>query len=269
MPSSRARWAGDLERVPADVRHLHRSAAAASSGPSAAPSPGSRAPRRCPRTATAGRGRCRAAARRRRPPSESSRATRRRATRSRRSGRRPGRRSRAAPSSSAGRRRREELRARPPRSPCAPRSGCRRRSRSARWCVTHSSPFVLGITFASRRSREHAMRSARANALNSASIWWWLGPAVEHLQVHVGARALGEALEEVGEQLRLQIADALRPSSSQIDDGVGAAAEIDRRDAERLVHRHHEVAGAIDAAPRCRAPPTTASPSAMPTSSTV
>ena len=33
----------------------------------------------------------------------------------------------------------------------------------------HRSPFVLGITFASRRSREHAMRSARPKALKSAS----------------------------------------------------------------------------------------------------
>ena len=31
-------------------------------------------------------------------------------------------------------------------------------------------------------------------------------------------------------------------------DGMRAAAEIDRRDRQRLVHRHHEVAGAIDAA---------------------
>ena len=33
----------------------------------------------------------------------------------------------------------------------------------------HSSPFVLGSIFASRASRAQATRSARANALNTAS----------------------------------------------------------------------------------------------------
>ena len=42
-------------------------------------------------------------------------------------------------------------------------------SRSSADRISQSSPFVLGITFASRRSREHAIRSARPNALNSAS----------------------------------------------------------------------------------------------------
>ena len=65
----------------------------------------------------------------------------------------------------------------------------------------------------------------------------------------VGACALREAFEEVADQLRLQIADHahLEP---QVDDRVDAAAEIDRRDRQRLVHRHHEVAGPVDAAPR-------------------
>ena len=35
----------------------------------------------------------------------------------------------------------------------------------------------------------------------------------------------------------------------QGDDRVRPAAEVDRRHRERLVHRHHEIAGAIDAAP--------------------
>ena len=44
-----------------------------------------------------------------------------------------------------------------------------------------------------------------------------------------------------------EIADA-PDLQAQVDDGVNAAAEIDGRDAERFVHRHHEVAGAVDAA---------------------
>ena len=35
----------------------------------------------------------------------------------------------------------------------------------------HSSPFVLGSIFASRASFAQATRSARANALNTASMW--------------------------------------------------------------------------------------------------
>src|SRR3954452_24981225 len=68
---------------------------------------------------------------------------------------------------------------------------------------------------------------------------------VEHLEVHVGARSLRESVEEVADQLRLQIPDPL-DRELEIDDGVDAPGEIDRRDAERLVHRHHEIAGAID-----------------------
>ena len=71
--------------------------------------------------------------------------------------------------------------------------------------------------------------------------------SVQHLHVDVGLRALREPFEEVLDELRLQIADAadLEP---QIDDRVDAPAQIDRRHRQRLVHRHHEVSGAVDAA---------------------
>ena len=71
--------------------------------------------------------------------------------------------------------------------------------------------------------------------------------------MHVGARALREPLEEVLHQLALEIADA-RHVEPQIDDGVRPAAQIDRRDAERLVHRHHEVSRAVDTAPIAERP---------------
>src|SRR4051812_48781820 len=70
-------------------------------------------------------------------------------------------------------------------------------------------------------------------------------PAVEHLDVHVGASPLGEAFEEIRHELGLEIADLL-DLYLEVDDSVHATREVDRRDAERLVHRHHEVAGAID-----------------------
>src|SRR5207302_2917150 len=38
----------------------------------------------------------------------------------------------------------------------------------------HRRPLVLGSIFASRLSFATATRSARANALNTASMWWWL-----------------------------------------------------------------------------------------------
>ena len=38
----------------------------------------------------------------------------------------------------------------------------------------HNSPFVLGSIRANRLSCEQATRSARANALKTASILWWL-----------------------------------------------------------------------------------------------
>ena len=74
------------------------------------------------------------------------------------------------------------------------------------------------------------------------------GAPVQHLDVHVRARADREAFEEVVHELGLQIAD-LEDVDSQIDRGVRASAEIDRGDGQRLVHRHDEVAGAVDAAP--------------------
>jgi hypothetical protein len=40
--------------------------------------------------------------------------------------------------------------------------------------LPYNSPLVLGSILASRRSFAHATRNARANALNTASILWWL-----------------------------------------------------------------------------------------------
>src|SRR6185295_4713991 len=70
--------------------------------------------------------------------------------------------------------------------------------------------------------------------------------SVQHFDVDVGARADGEALEEVVHELGLQIADH-RHLHLKIDHGVRTPAEIDRGHAEGLVHRHEEVAGAVDA----------------------
>jgi hypothetical protein len=56
-------------------------------------------------------------------------------------------------------------------TPSSPNSGCPRRNRRSRsFRRSHRSPLVLGSMRPSWRSREHATRSARAKALNSASI---------------------------------------------------------------------------------------------------
>ena len=73
------------------------------------------------------------------------------------------------------------------------------------------------------------------------------GAPVEHLDVNVGPRPLREALEEVLHELRLEIAHP-GDLELQIDHRVRPPAKIDGGDSERLVHRHHEVPGAIDAA---------------------
>ncbi len=72
-------------------------------------------------------------------------------------------------------------------------------------------------------------------------------PAVQHLHVHVAASADSESFEEIVHQLRLQVADA-PDLHLQVDDRVRPSSEIDRRDRERLVHRHDEIAGAVDPA---------------------
>src|SRR5688572_12333245 len=75
--------------------------------------------------------------------------------------------------------------------------------------------------------------------------------AVKHLDVDVAARALRKSFEEVVNQFALQVPDAL-DRERQIDDGVWSPAEIDSSNAKRLVHRHDEVAGAVDAAARAK-----------------
>src|SRR5512134_71098 len=74
-------------------------------------------------------------------------------------------------------------------------------------------------------------------------------PAVEHFEVHVGARSASEPLEEIGEEVGLQVADLLR-LDPRVDHRVRAAAEVDCDDPDRLVHRHDEVARTVDAAAR-------------------
>ena len=58
-------------------------------------------------------------------------------------------------------------------------------------------------------------------------------------------RSRCEAVEEVVHQLRLQVADHAH-AHFQINDGVRAATEIDGGHGQRFIHRHDEVASAVD-----------------------
>ena len=71
--------------------------------------------------------------------------------------------------------------------------------------------------------------------------------AVHHLHVDIRAGANREPFEEIVHELGLQIAHAPR-GDFQIHHRVGPAAEIHGGHGKGFVHRHHEVAGAIDAA---------------------
>ena len=113
----------------------------------------------------------------------------------------------------------------------------------------HSSSFVLGSTRARRRSRAHATRSARANALNDASIRWWLDRPYSTFTWTFARAPSAKPSKKSVTSSDLQVADHARPDAG-VDDGVRPAAEVDGRHRQRLVHRHHEIARAVDAAAR-------------------
>src|SRR3954464_11965280 len=71
--------------------------------------------------------------------------------------------------------------------------------------------------------------------------------SVQHLHMDIRPRTDREAFEEIVDELGLQVADP-QYFDLEIDDGVWAAAEIDRGNRKRLVHGHDKVAGAVDAA---------------------
>ena len=73
-----------------------------------------------------------------------------------------------------------------------------------------------------------------------------VGAAIHGLDVDVGARAAGKALEEVCHQFGLQIADEARAHFC-VHSEVRPAAQVNGRDGEGLVHGHDEIAGAQDA----------------------
>ena len=71
-------------------------------------------------------------------------------------------------------------------------------------------------------------------------------PAVQNFRVQVGFGVGDEAGEEILDKLGLQIADQSYFYPILINQR-GSAAEIDRGNGQRFIHRHHEIPGAQDA----------------------
>ena len=130
------------------------------------------------------------------------------------------------------------------RAPSRPSGGCpcrsrRRRSRPARsssGAHAVSVPFVLG-TPVSVGSIATASRSARANALNAASIMWWALRAGFDAQVQRQLGGVGERAEELLGQLVLEAAGRARRQLG-LEQRERAAGDVDRAARARLVHRH-------------------------------
>ncbi len=74
------------------------------------------------------------------------------------------------------------------------------------------------------------------------------GTPIHHAHVDIGTRSAGKALEEIGDQFRLQVADA-GCANLRLHDGDSAAAEIYRCQAQGFVHGHKKVARPQNAAP--------------------
>ena len=70
-----------------------------------------------------------------------------------------------------------------------------------------------------------------------------IGPAVKRLHMHIRSCATREALEKVVSEFGLKISN--QPGAYlRLYNGRGSSAQINSRQAERLVHRHEKVTGA-------------------------
>ena len=92
-----------------------------------------------------------------------------------------------------------------------------------------------------------AWRSARANALNAASIMWWALLPGLHAQVQRQLGRVGERAEELLGQLVLEAARRARRQLG-LEQRERTPGDVDRAARARLVHRHRRRAVAGDAA---------------------
>ena len=127
----------------------------------------------------------------------------------------------------------------------APSGGCPSRSRRRRSvAVTYSVPLVLG-TPRSVGSSADAARSARANALNAASIMWCAFVPACTVRCSVSFALRRERAEELLGQLVVEVADRAR-RQRRLERQQPAPGDVDRARRARLVHRHDRVAVARD-----------------------
>ena len=113
----------------------------------------------------------------------------------------------------------DDVRRRDSQTPSSPNSSCRRRNprwRSSAAVVgaNHRSPLVLG-SMRPQAAVARAGHTKRARkSLEERFDLVMAGAPVKHAHMNIGARAAGEALEEVAHQFRLQIADPRRSNLS-------------------------------------------------------
>ena len=72
--------------------------------------------------------------------------------------------------------------------------------------------------------------------------------SIQHLRMDIAAHTLRKSFEKIVDQLALEIAHAIHVQG-EVHHCVRASAQIYGCDGERLIHRHDEIAGAIDPAP--------------------
>ena len=118
-------------------------------------------------------------------------------------------------------------------------------SRSRRWPIVGirrcSVPLVDG-TPVSVGSIATATRSARAKALNAASIMWWALVPVSTVDVQRQPRAAGDRPEELLGQLVVEVAGAAGREVGLEGAGTGGPEMSSAHARARLVHRHDGVA---------------------------
>ena len=100
----------------------------------------------------------------------------------------------------------------------------------------------------SRGSMRVAAQSARPSALHIASARWWSFSPLSTRACSVSFASVAIEHEQVLDQRRRQLADAVeRPR--HVDGAVRPAADVDRDRRQRLVQRHRRVGHAHDALP--------------------
>jgi hypothetical protein len=72
-----------------------------------------------------------------------------------------------------------------------------------------------------------------------------IGPAVKNLHMDIAGDVIHEAAEEIGHELRLQVADETHLQLILVNQSR-TAAQVDRHHGESFIHGKNKIAGAVD-----------------------